>query len=59
MYPCALFVEYGFWWIFPIIMIAMMIFCSFMMRRHGISGRTGCCATGTHHLSDENERSPE
>lgn len=50
MYPCALF--FGFWWIFPIIMIAMMTFCFFMMRRNGIC-RIGCCTTGKHHLIDE------
>ncbi len=35
MFPCASF-GYGFWWIFPIIMIVMMALCFFMMR-----GRTG------------------
>ncbi len=45
MFPCALF--FGFWWIFPIIMIGMMIFCFFMM------SRIGCRTTGKHHLIDE------
>lgn len=25
---------YGFWWVFPIIMIVMMALCFFMMRGH-------------------------
>ncbi len=53
MSPCALFV--GFWWILPIIMIAMMIFCFFMMRRSGM-WRIGCCVPARHHPSDENKR---
>jgi uncharacterized membrane protein len=31
MFPCAGF-GYGFWWIFPIIMLVMMALCFFMMR---------------------------
>jgi putative membrane protein len=31
MYPCAGF-GYGLWWIFPLIMIVMMVLCFFMMR---------------------------
>ncbi len=53
MNPYALFV--GFWWIFPIIMIAMMIFCFFIMRRCGMC-QSGCCAPRRHHPSDENRR---
>ncbi len=26
--------SYGFWWIFPIVMIGMMALCFFMMRGH-------------------------
>ncbi len=33
MFPCLGF-GYGFWWIFPIIMIIMMVLCFFMMRGH-------------------------
>ncbi len=33
MFPCLAF-GYGYWWIFPIIMIAMMVLCFFMMRGH-------------------------
>ena len=33
MFPCFGF-GFGYWWIFPIIMIAMMALCFFMMRRH-------------------------
>jgi putative membrane protein len=33
MFPCLGF-GYGYWWIFPIIMIAMMALCFFMMRGH-------------------------
>ena len=35
MFSCAG-IGSGFWWIFPIIMLAMMVLCFFMMR-----GRTG------------------
>ncbi|MGD0887240.1 MAG: SHOCT domain-containing protein [Thermodesulfovibrionales bacterium] len=31
MFPCSGY-GYGFWWIFPIIIIAMMAICFFMMR---------------------------
>jgi putative membrane protein len=34
MVPCLGF-GYGYWWIVPIIMIAMMVLCFFMMRGHG------------------------
>ncbi len=33
MLPCLAF-GYGYWWIFPIIMLAMMVLCFFMMRGH-------------------------
>ncbi len=33
MFPCVVF-GYGYWWIFPIIMIAMIVLCFFMMRGH-------------------------
>jgi hypothetical protein len=36
MHPCALF-WHGLWWIFPLVMIAMFVFCFFMMRQHGMS----------------------
>jgi hypothetical protein len=49
--------RFGFWWIFPIIMIAMMIFCFFMMRRHGMGSWMGCCVRGKDRLSDENDPS--
>ena len=32
MFPCLGF-GLGFWWIFPVIMIAMIALCFFMMRR--------------------------
>lgn len=34
MFPCLGF-GYGYWWIFPLIMITMMVLCFFMMRGHG------------------------
>lgn len=44
MFPCLGF-GYGYWWIVPIIMIAMMVLCFFLMRGHGgammCSGRHG------------------
>ena len=40
MFPCLGF-GYGYWWIFPIIMIAMMVLCFFMMRGHARSMTCG------------------
>jgi uncharacterized membrane protein len=34
MFSCLSF-GYGYWWIFPLVMIAMMVLCFFMMRGHG------------------------
>ena len=54
MFPCVGF-GYGLWWIFPIIMIGMIIFCFFMMRRHGMGCRMGCCMSdkrGPHDVND-------
>jgi uncharacterized membrane protein len=31
MFPCLV-SGYGVWWIFPLVMIVMMVLCSFMMR---------------------------
>jgi uncharacterized membrane protein len=49
MFPCLAF-GYGFWWIFPIIMIAMIALCFFMMRGHAGSMMCGpgCGRTGSH-----------
>ena len=53
MFPGAWFgYGFGFWWIFPIIMIAMIVFCFFMMRRHGMSCWMGCCTRDKHSPSD-------
>ena len=40
MFPCLAF-GYGYWWIFPIIMIAMIVLCFFMMRGHAGSMMRG------------------
>jgi uncharacterized membrane protein len=40
MFPCLAF-GYGYWWIFPIIMIAMVVLCFFMMRGHASSMMCG------------------
>ncbi len=49
MFPCTVF-GYGFWWIFPLIMIIMMALCFFMMRgRMGsMMFRPGCRSSGSH-----------
>jgi putative membrane protein len=49
MFPCAGF-GYGLWWIFPLIMIVMMVLCFLMMRgRMGsMMCRSGICSTGSH-----------
>jgi putative membrane protein len=49
MFPCAG-LGYGFWWIFPIIMIVLMVLCFFMMRgRMGpMMCRPGFRGTGSH-----------
>lgn len=43
MFPCGV-LGYGLWWIFPLVMIAMIVLCLFMMR-----GRMGLmmCRPGT------------
>jgi hypothetical protein len=40
MFPCLAFGS-GYWWICPIIMIAMMVLCFFMMRGHAGSMMCG------------------
>ncbi len=40
MFPCLAFSS-GYWWTVPLIMIAMMVLCFFMMKRHG--GPMICC----------------
>ncbi len=49
MFPCAGF-GFGLWWIFPIIMIIMMVLCFFMMkgRMGSMMCGSGMCSTGTH-----------
>ncbi len=32
MFPCLAF-GYGYWWLFAVIMLAMMVLCFFIMRR--------------------------
>jgi putative membrane protein len=51
MFPCTVF-GYGFWWIFPLIMIVMMALCFFMMR-----GRMGSmmCRPGSHSTGGHRE----
>ena len=47
MFPCTGF-GYGLWWIFPLIMIVMMVLCFFMMRgRMGSMMRRSGCNTGS------------
>ncbi len=53
MFGCAWLAGYGFWWIFPLIMIAMIAFCFFMMRRLGMGYWMGRCPRNRYHLSDE------
>ncbi len=54
MFPCSGF-GYGLWWIFPLIMIVMMVLCFFMMRgRMGsMMCRTGICSTGSQRAGAE------
>jgi len=59
MFPCLAF-GYGSWWIFPIIMIAMMVLCFIMMRGHAGSmmcgpgfGRSGS------HSENASDRPPD
>ncbi len=49
MFPCVC-SGYGFWWLFPIIMIAMMVLCFFMMR-----GRMGTmiCRPGLRGIKED------
>jgi uncharacterized membrane protein len=49
MFPCLAF-GYGYWWIFPIIMIAMIVLCFFIMRGHAgpMMCRPGFGKSGSH-----------
>jgi putative membrane protein len=49
MFPCAGF-GYGLWWVFPLIMVVMMVLCFFMMRGRMVSTmrRSGFCRTSSH-----------
>ena len=47
MFPCSGF-GYGYWWICPIIMIAMMVLCFFMMRKYGGPMMRHFGSSGTH-----------
>ena len=49
MFSCLGFC-YGYWWIFPIIMTAMMVLCFFMMRGHG--GSMMCSGSHSEKASD-------
>ncbi len=42
MFPCAC-SGFGFWWVFPVIMIGTMVLCFFMMRgrMHSMTCRPG------------------
>ncbi len=57
MFPCGWFVGTGFWWIFPIIMIAMIALCLFTMGRRAMACRTGWRARGEHRPSDGHDPS--
>ncbi len=51
MFPCVC-SGYGFWWLFPIIMIGMMVLCFFMMR-----GRMGSmCRPGFRGIKGDEEK---
>jgi hypothetical protein len=56
MVPCVGF-GYGLWWIFPVIMIVMIIFCFFMMRRFGMRCWMGCCMRDKRGPHDQNDPS--
>jgi putative membrane protein len=53
MFTCLGF-GLGFWWIFPVIMIAMMVFCFFMMKR-GHMGPMMCMGS---HKEDTSDQAP-
>ena len=58
MFPCAWFgYGFGLWWIFPLIMIMMILFCFFMMRRCTMSHWMGCCGRDNQSFHDEDEPS--
>ncbi len=52
MFPCLAF-GYGYWWIFPIIMLAMIVLCFFMMRGHvgSMMCSMGSGRSGSHSVS--------
>ncbi len=48
---------YGFWWVFPMIMIVMMALCFFMMRgmMRGHRGPMMMCGPGSHRTGSSGE----
>ncbi len=55
MNPFTLLLGYSLWWIFPIIMIAMIILCCFIMCRIGMSCCMACCTRDKNRVSTEND----
>ena len=55
MFPCAG-IGFGFWWMVPVMMVAMLVFCFWMMKK--MPGM-GCCTGGKHVKHDEPDRRRE
>ena len=53
MFPCGWSAVYGYWWIFPVLCIAMMLVCFLAMRRFGMGCRSGRREAGGHRRGDE------
>ena len=56
MFLCAL--SHGLWWVFPILIVAMMTICFLLMRGPGMSWRTGCFGRTRHRVRDESGTPP-
>jgi uncharacterized membrane protein len=55
MFPCAG-VGFGYWWMVPVMMAVMLVFCFFLMKK--MPGM-GCCMGGRHSGHDEPDRKRE
>ena len=56
MFPCTFF-GYGIWWICPVLMIAMIFVCIFLMRKmHGMGTRMNCCMKSVAGPHDDDTR---
>jgi len=55
MFPWAG-IGFGYWWMVPVMMVVMLVFCFWMMKK--MPGM-GCCMKGKKHIHDNPDRKRE